>query len=368
MSSPSQKNSRPIYVLKSIIPPIEEFKNHVDDIWQNRQFTNDGPKHWELTDKLCNFLEVEDLVLVGNGTYALVAALAAFDFEPGEVITTPFTFVATAHCLKPFNLTPKFVDIEPNDLTIDPKAVEAAITPQTRAIMAVHVYGNPCYIESLQEIADRHNLKIIYDAAHAFGVTYKGKSIFEYGDASCVSFHATKAFHTFEGGAVFSQEKSILDFVRRYKNFGIEEGVFVENGLNTKMSEIHAAIGLVNLAHYNEHVSKRADIYERYRRELSDIVGLSFVSFERQDNANYNYCPILFKSGRDALFEKFKEAGIFTRKYFYPLLTDMPAYAEYKENFPVASRVAEEILCLPIYSDLSEEEQSKIIEVVRSFK
>ncbi len=368
MSSPSQKNSRPIYVLKSIIPPIEEFKNHIDEIWKNRQFTNDGPKHWELTDKLCNFLRIDDLVLVGNGTYALIAALEAFKFEPGEVITTPFTFVASSHCLKPLNLTPKFVDIEPDGLTIDPQAIEAAITSETRAIMAVHVYGNPCNVEALQDIAERHNLKIIYDAAHAFGVTYKGKSIFEYGDASCVSFHATKAFHTFEGGAVFSPDKSVLDFVRRYKNFGIEEGVFAEHGLNTKMSEVHAAIGLVNLVHYEEHVARRREMYERYKRELSDILGLSFVSFEKQENANYNYCPILFKGYRDALFEKFKEAGIFTRKYFFPLLTDMPAYASYKENFPVASRIAEEILCLPIYSDLSDEEQDRIIEVVREFK
>lgn len=367
MSSPNQNNPKPIYVMKSIIPPMEEYQAHLNDIWANRQFTNDGPKHNELQDSLSGFLGVPDNVLVGNGTYALVAALAAFDFEPGEVITTPFTFVASAHCLEPLNLKPKFVDIEAEGLTIDPKLVEAAITPQTRAIMAVHVYGNPCDIEALEDIAKRHNLKIIYDAAHAFGVKYKGRSIFNYGDASCVSYHATKAFHTFEGGGVFSPDPRICEFVRRYKNFGLDQGIFVQQGLNTKMSEVHAAVGLVNLKHYDEHVSSRKKIYERYQRELSEIVGLTFVSFDKQEDANYNYCPILFKLGRDALFDKFKDAGIFTRKYFYPLLTDMPAYAAYKENFPVASRVAEEILCLPIYSDLTSEEQTKIIDIIRNF-
>lgn len=366
MSSTNRKNPTPIYVMKSIIPPIEEYQAHLADIWANRQFTNDGPKHRELEQSLCNFLKVPNTVLVGNGTYALVAALAAFDFEPGEVITTPFTFVASALCLEPLGLTPVFVDIEPDSLTIDPAKVEAAITPKTRAIMAVHVYGNPCMVEELQVIADKHNLKVIYDAAHAFGVKYKGRSIMDYGDASCVSFHATKAFHTFEGGAVFSLNNEVTNYVRRYKNFGIEEGVFLQHGLNTKMSELHAAIGLVNLNHYQDHVEKRAAIYERYKQELVNVDGLEFVSFAKQEDPNYNYCPVLFKD-RDALFDKFKEAGIFTRKYFYPLLTDMPVFSDHKENFPVASPVAEKILCLPIYSDLSEQEHIKIIEIIKNF-
>lgn len=366
MSSDNSKNSPPIYVMKAIIPPFEEYQAQLQDVWNNRQFTNDGPKHRELEGALCNFLGVPDTVLLGNGTYALIDALAAFEFEPGEVITTPFTFVASAHCLHPFNLTPVFVDIEPERLTIDPKQVEVAITPKTRAILAVHVYGNPCYIEELQAIADKHNLKIIYDAAHAFGVKYKGQSIFNYGDVSCVSFHATKAFHTFEGGAVFSPHKQVCDYIRRYKNFGVDEGVFVQQGVNSKMSEPHAAVGLVNLKHYQAHTDARKKIYERYKRELSGVDGLSFVSCDSQEDANYNYCPVLFKD-RDGLFEKFKESGIFTRKYFYPLLTDMPAYAEHKKHFPVASVVADKILCLPIYSDLNQVEQDKIIDIIRNF-
>lgn len=368
MSSPNQNNSKPILVTKAIIPPLEEYQAQLRDIWDNRQFTNAGPKHAELKKALCDFLGVPDCVLVGNGTYALVDMVAAFGLEPGEVITTPFTFVASAHCLEPLKLTPRFVDIKADGLTIDPAEIEKAITPKTRAILGVHVYGNPCDIEAIDKIAKKYNIKVIYDAAHAFGVTYKGQSIFNYGDASCVSFHATKAFHTFEGGAVFSNNPDICEFVGKYKNFGMNSlGIFERHGLNTKMSELHAAAGLVNLPHYHEHVMKKKVLYDRYQRELADVKDLSFVSMKDQENPNYNYCPVLFGRGRDALFDRFKEDNIFTRKYFYPLLTDMPAYTEYKQTFPVASKVAEQILCLPIYSDMTEEEHDKVIQVIKNF-
>ena len=358
-----------VFVLKSVVPPMGEYQAQLNDIWASRQFTNAGPKHAQLKSELCNFLDVPYCVLVGNGTFSLMAALAALGVENGEVITTPYTFVASSHCLKPFNLKPRFVDIESDSLTIDPKLVEAAITPETKAIMAVHVYGNPCAIEELQDIATRHNLKLIYDAAHAFGVTYKGRSIFTYGDASSVSFHATKAFHTFEGGAVFSNDPEICDYVRRYRNFGIDnKGTVIQHGLNTKMSELHAAAGIVNLAHYQEHVDLRAALYKRYQKALQDVEGLSFVSYERQENPNYNYCPILIEKGRDALFESLAQNGIYTRKYFHPLLTDMPAFAEYKQHFPVASRVVDQVLCLPIYSDLTPEEQDRVIDTIKNFK
>lgn len=341
----------------------------VKDIWENRHFTNAGPKHQELKKSLCNFLKVPDCVLYGNATYALVAALAALELEPGEVITTPFTFVASSHCLEPLGLTPVFVDVEPNHLTIDPKKIEAAITPKTRAILGVHVYGTPCDVEAIDAIAKKHNLKVIYDAAHAFGVNYKGQSVLNYGDASILSFHATKAFHTFEGGAIVSGNPEICAYARRYRNFGIEPttGEVIHHGLNMKLSELHAAAGLVNLVHYNDLVAARKKLYQRYQFELAGHPGFSFVSFERQEDANYNYCPVLIENKRDALFDAFAAENIFTRKYFYPLLTDMPAYAKYKQHFPVASTVVDQVLCLPIYPDLSQDEQDKIISIIKKF-
>ncbi len=355
--------------MKSVLPPLDEYHAQLQDIWKNRQFTNSGPKHNELKKKLIEFMGVPDCALVGNGTYALVAAVSAFNLEPGEVITTPYTFVASAHCLHPLGLTPKFIDIERDALTIDPALIEAAITPKTRAILAVHVYGNPCDVEAIDKIAKKHNLKVIYDAAHAFNVSYKGQSIMNYGDASCLSFHATKAFHTFEGGAVISKHREVCDYVRRYRNFGIEPstGAVVEHGVNTKMSELHAAAGLVNLPHYHAQAAIRKTIYQKYQSALKDVAGLTFVSYDRQENANYNYCPVLFTRGRDALFDKFAQEGIFTRKYFYPLLTDMPAFAQYKQHFPVASDIAEQILCLPIYYDMAEQDHDKIINIIRNF-
>ncbi len=368
MSTPTPK-SGPIFVLKSVVPPFEEYSAHLRDIWANRHFTNSGPKHQELKKRLCDFLGVPDIVLLGNGTYALVAALESLGLEEGEVITTPFTFVASAQCLEPLGLTPRFVDIEPDGLTIDPRQVEAAITPRTRAILGVHVYGNPCAVEELQAIADRHNLKIIYDAAHAFGVQYKGQSLLNYGDVSCLSFHATKAFHTFEGGAVVSRSPALCEYVRKYRNFGIDaaDGAIVQHGLNTKMSELHAAAGLTNLPHYDSLVAMRKTLYGRYQSELADVTGLGFVSFQRQENANYNYCPVLYAGNRDGLFDALGAAGILTRKYFYPLLTDMPHYAQYKQEFPVASRIVKQVLCLPIYPDLTFEEQDRIINIIRNF-
>ncbi len=368
MSTPTPKSGS-IFVLKSVVPPFEEYSAHLRDIWANRHFTNSGPKHQELKKSLISFLGVPDIVLLGNGTYALVAALDALGLEEGEVITTPFTFVASAQCLQPLGLTPRFVDIEPDGLTIDPKQVEAAITPRTRAILGVHVYGNPCAIEELQALADKHNLKIIYDAAHAFGVTYKGQSVLNYGDASCLSFHATKAFHTFEGGAVVSNDPAICEYVRKYRNFGIDaaDGSVVQHGLNTKMSELHAAAGLTNLPHYDRLVSLRKTLYQRYQSELGGVEELSFVSFAKQDTANYNYCPILFAGDRDGLFDALGRADILTRKYFYPLLTDMPAFAAYKQDFPVASRIVKQVLCLPIYPDLTLAEQDKVIRIIKDF-
>lgn len=369
MSTPTPKSGS-IFVLKSVVPPFEEYSAHLRDIWENRHFTNGGPKHQELKKSLCNFLDVPDIVLLGNGTYALVAALSALGLEEGEVITTPFTFVASAQCLQPLGLTPRFVDIEPDGLTIDPARVEAAITPRTRAILGVHVYGNPCAIEELQAIADKHGLKIVYDAAHAFGVLYQGRSVLNYGDASCLSFHATKAFHTFEGGAVVSPSAAVCEYVRKYRNFGIDaaDGSVVQHGLNTKMSELHAAAGLTNLPHYNRLVALRKTLYGRYQAELAGVAGLSFVSFAKQENANYNYCPVLFDGDRDALFDALGRAGILTRKYFYPLLTDMPAFSAHKQDFPVASRIVKQILCLPIYPDLSFEEQDRVISIIKTFR
>lgn len=367
MSSPSPKDTKPILVSRSVPPPMEAYAAHLQEIWASRHFTNAGPKHAALKKELCHYLGLPDCVLMSNCTVALVAALYAFDLGEGEVITTPYTFVASSQCLLPARLTPRFVDIEPEGLTIDPAQIEAAITDKTKAILGVHVYGNPCLVDEIDAIAKKHNLKVIYDAAHAFGVEYHGQSVFNYGDASCLSFHATKAFHTFEGGAVVSTDPAVCDYIRRYRNFGIQpDGQIVHHGLNTKMSEVHAAAGLCNLPLYESHTKSRKAVYERYREMLGSVPGLRFVSYDRQEKPNYNYCPVLFDRGRDELFDTLAKAGIFTRKYFHPLVTDMPAFSAYRQDFRVASDIVSRVLCLPLYPDMTVEEQDQVISVVRS--
>lgn len=360
-----------IYVTQPFLPPLDDFIPYLEKIWERRVLTNSGPFHEEFEKELSAYLGVEHISLFANATIALVTALQALRIS-GEVITTPFSFVATSHALLWNNIKPIFVDIQEDTLNIDPKKIEAAITPQTTAILPVHCYGNPCEINKIQKIADDYNLKIIYDAAHAFGVNSDCGSILNYGDLSVVSFHATKVFNTFEGGAIVSNDKKIKNRIDKLKNFGfVNETTVVATGINGKMSEFNAALGLLQLKYIDDAFRKRCAIDELYKKSLSGVKGIYFP----ENNAfrkNYSYFPILIKSdyplSRDELCDKLKRNNIFPRKYFYPLISDFPMYRSLssanKNNLPIASQISLEILCLPIYPSLPIENVMEIIEII----
>jgi dTDP-4-amino-4,6-dideoxygalactose transaminase len=309
-----------------------------------------------------------------NGTVALSAAIAAAEIE-GEVITTPYSFVATTHSIAMAGLTPVFVDVRPSDFTIDPSRIEAAITPRTSAILAVHVYGNPCDVHAIEAIAERHGLRVIYDAAHAFGVRYRGESLLGHGDFATLSFHATKAFNTFEGGAVVSATTAGQKLVNSYRNFGfVDEVTIPAIGGNTKMSEFNAALGLLQLNHFEEVRRQRAAVDARYRELLSGIEGIEVPPIPADVEPNYTYFPILvrpeFRLSRDELYEYLKANGFHARRYFYPLLSTLPMYRDLASaghnKLPVATDIAEQILCLPFYHDLAEADQICLADLVRS--
>jgi len=365
--------SEPIYVTRPYLPPLPEFLPMLERIWQTRVLTNSGPFHVALEEKLRVLFEAEHVALVANGMLALSAALEAAQVE-GEVITTPYSFVATTHAVKMGQLTPVFVDIRASDLNIDPDRIEAAITPRTRAIVAVHVYGNPCAVEAIEAIAARHGLKVIYDAAHAFGVRYKGRSLLSWGDFATLSFHATKAFNTFEGGAIVARAENRIP-LDRLRNFGIQNEVLIPAvGTNMKMSEFNAALGLLQLEHFEEVRAARAAVDRRYRALLADLPGIDCLPIPAETLPNHSYFPILvrsaFRTSRDGVYEALKAENVYSRRYFYPLLSALPMYAEMPgaapENLPVATRAAEEILCLPIYPDLSEGDQDRIVAIIRA--
>jgi dTDP-4-amino-4,6-dideoxygalactose transaminase len=359
--------SDPIYVTRPYLPPLADLLPMLERIWETRILTNNGPYHMALEGRLRELFDAEHVSLVANGMLALSVAIDAADLE-GEVITTPYSFVATTHSVKMGRLQPVFVDIRPDDLNIDPDLIEAAITPRTTAIMAVHVYGNPCAVERIQNIAERHGLKVIYDAAHAFGVRYKGRSLLSWGDFAALSFHATKAFNTFEGGALVSgsEGKRSIDTLR---NFGIVDEVTIPTvGGNAKMSELNAAVGLLQLDHFGYIRAERARIDARYRELLASIEGIDCLAIPNDVEPNFSYFPVLvrpsFPTSRDGLFEALKAQGIFTRRYFYPLLSNLPMYhplpSAAADRLPVANKAANQILCLPIYPDLTSEEQERI--------
>lgn len=365
--------SEPIYVTRPFLPPLAEFIPYLEQIWESRLLTNGGPLHQQLERALCDFLGVEHIALFTNGTIALVTALQALRIT-GEVITTPYSFVATAHSLLWNGIKPVFVDIDPNTLNLDPAMVEAAITPQTTAIMAVHCYGNPCDVVALQKIADNYNLKIIYDAAHAFGVRDAGGSVLRHGDLSTLSFHATKVFHTFEGGAIVCPDARTKLHIDRLKNFGyVDEITVVAPGINGKMSEVNAAMGLLQLHHVRDVIAIRKGIDQRYRESLKDIRGIRCMESAGPDTRNYCYFPILVESGysitRDDLYEKLRRSGIFGRRYFYPLISEFPMYrgmnSARRENLPVATSVSRKVLCVPIYPDLTSFDQQRVIDIIR---
>ncbi|WP_114937318.1 DegT/DnrJ/EryC1/StrS family aminotransferase [Mucilaginibacter endophyticus] len=341
-----------IPVTKPFLPSEKEFRAYVKSIWERQWLTNNGPLVNTLELKLKQYLGVSHMLFVTNGTIALQLAIKALNIS-GEIITTPFSFVATTSTIVWQGCEPVFVDIDPGTLNIDPSKIEAAITPRTTAILATHVFGNPCDITAIQAIADKHNLKVIYDAAHCFGTFYKNRSVFEYGDISVTSFHSTKLYHTIEGGAVFTQDPELLRTMALMRNFGYS-GVdtFSEEGINAKNSEFHAAMGLCNLRHVDEILKKRKYLYEQYLQRLSNL-NVQFQKLENEQDYNYAYFPIIFES--EALMHQSKAklelAQIYCRRYFYPSLSSLP-YVK-NQPMPVCDSIASRIVCLPLYHTLS---------------
>jgi len=362
------------YVTQPFLPPLEELQPYLEQIWANRHLTNRGPFHEEFEEALGVHLGVEHVSLFTNGTLALLAALDAVEIS-GEVITTPYSFVATAHALFWGGLKPVFVDIEPNSLNLDPEKIEAAITKDTAAILPVHVYGRPCDVEAIQLIADRHNLKVVYDAAHAFDVQDEGGSILRHGDVSILSFHATKVFTTFEGGAVISKDAAMKQRVDNFKNFGIaDEVTVVASGINAKMNEFQAALGLLQLKYIEQAIRQRREIDETYRERLAGTPGIHCLAPSTAKRHNYSYFPVLVDPGypvsRDDLYERLREHDIVARRYFYPLISEFPMYRSVtgagRSNHPVASATAEEVLCLPIYPGMETKRMARVVDIIRS--
>ncbi|MEW9902814.1 DegT/DnrJ/EryC1/StrS family aminotransferase [Pseudomonas putida] len=365
--------AKPITVTSPLLPPLEEFIPYLESIWESKRLTNAGPFHEQLERELAEYLGVKHISLFSNGTLALVTALQALRVT-GEVITTPYSFVATAHSLLWNNLKPVFVDIDPRTNNLDPQRIVEAITPATTAILPVHCYGIPCDVEAIQEIADTYGLKVIYDAAHAFGVRQDGKSILDNGDMSILSFHATKVFNTFEGGAIICQDEKLKRRIDFLKNFGfVDETTIMATGINGKMNEVQAAFGVLQLRHIDTALDKRRQIFDRYREALSDVDGISMLEQPEGLEWNYAYCPILIDGARlgisrDDLYERYRAQNILVRRYFYPLITEFPMYrgmpSSALEHVSVAHGVSRQVLCLPIYPELGAQEQSRIIEIL----
>ncbi len=363
-----------IFVTRPALPPLEEFTVYLEEIWSNRILTNRGPFHQQFEKELAEYLGVEYLSVFSNGTLALVTALQALRIK-GEVITTPFSFAATTHSLWWNNIKPVFADIEPDCFNLDPDRVEAAITPETTAILAVHVYGNPCDLGRFQQIADTYGLRLIYDAAHAFGVKIDGNSVLNFGDLSILSFHATKVFNTFEGGAIVCQDEKTKKRIDFLKNFGFaDETTVIEPGINAKMNEFQAALGLVQLKYVDEYIAKRKAIAESYREQLAGIAGIRYLEDIKGVDHCYTYFPVLidareYGKSRDTVYENLKKQDIYGRRYFYPLISQFPTYRSLpsagKENLPVAEMVAEQVICLPLYPDLEPEKIRQIGEILK---
>jgi dTDP-4-amino-4,6-dideoxygalactose transaminase len=362
---------KPVYVTQPYLPPIEEFTPYLRQIWENKILTNGGPFHQQLEKELSEYLGVKHISLFTNGTLALVTALQALRIT-GEVITTPYSFVATTHSLLWNGIKPVFVDIDPHTLNLDTAKIEAAITPQTTAIMPVHCYGRPCDVDGIQRIADNYNLKVIYDAAHAFGVRCHCGSLLNHGDLSVLSFHATKVFNTFEGGAIVSPDAMTKQNIDRLKNFGfVDEVTVIAPGINGKMSELNAAFGLLQLKYIDAALARRKQIDQVYRARLKDVKGIICLNGE-EAKTNYSYFPIIIQNdyllSRDELYEKFKANNIYSRRYFYPLISDFPMYQSmsfaHRDNLPVATDTANKILCLPIYPALTQDEQQRVIDLI----
>lgn len=359
-----------VFVTRPHLPPLEDLIPLLQRIWDSRVLTNCGPMHEELERALGDFLGVEHISLFNNCTIGLITALQALRIN-GEVITTPYSFVATAHSLLWNGITPVFVDIDPQTLNIDPERIEAAITPRTTAILGVHCYGTPCDVDRIQDIAQRYNLRVIYDAAHAFGVRCHCGSVLEHGDLSVLSFHATKVFNTFEGGAIVSRSGEMKHHIDQLKNFGFTDEITVTSpGINGKMNELQAAIGLLQLRDFHDVLDKRRIVDEAYRSGLAGLRGIRCLPERPPGTSNYSYFPILvgpeYPLTRDQLYERLKSRGIRCRRYFYPLISDFPMYrglpSSSHANLPVAARTAQQVLCLPIYPDLRDDSIQEVID------
>ncbi len=362
-------DNKPIYVTQPFLPPLDEFLPYLEKIWDSKILTNGGPFHQQLEAALCTYLGVEHLALFTNGTIGLITALQALRVT-GEVITTPYSFVATAHSLLWNGIKPVFVDIDPRTLNLDPAKIEAAITPQTTAIMPVHCYGHPCDVDAIQQIADNYNLKVIYDAAHAFGVKCHCGSVLNHGDLSVLSFHATKVFNTFEGGAIICPDAKTKVRIDHLKNFGfVDETTVVAPGINGKMSEINAAFGMLQLKHVDAALARRREISDLYRRLLPDIAGIRILADGGEGTSNYAYFPVMIEPDypltRDGLYEKMRGQQIFARRYFYPLISNFPMYrglaSAHPDNLPVATAASQQVLCLPISPNLTDADIDRIV-------
>ncbi len=360
-----------INVTRSSMPGFEEYCEEIKELWDTRWLTNNGVKHKKLEADLKEYLNCDNIVLYTNGHLALEQAIEVMNFPEGaEVITTPFTFVSTTHAIVRNGLVPVFCDVNDIDYTIDVTKIESLITDKTCAIVPVHVYGNFCNIEEIDRIAKKYNLKVIYDAAHAFGTTYKGVQSANFGDASMFSFHATKVFNTIEGGAVCYKDEEISDKLLKTKDFGLkgqEDCIYV--GMNAKMNEFQAAMGICNLRHINEEIAKRKVVVEHYRKRLSNIEGIKLCKEQENVISNYAYFPVIFegfKLTRDEIFAKLGENNIVARKYFYPLTNEFSCYKEFASvnKTPVAKRLADNVLCLPLFADLTLEQVDIICDII----
>lgn len=365
---------KPIYVTSPLLPSLEDFTFLLKEIWESKMLTNNGNFHQKLEEELAKYLKVPYLSLFTNGTLPLITALQAMRIT-GEVITTPFSFVATTHSLWWNGIKPVFVDIEPETCNLDPSKIEAAITPRTTAIMPVHVYGKPCKTKEIQEIANKYGLKVIYDAAHAFGVEINGESILNFGDMATLSFHATKVYNTLEGGALVVHDEQTKKRIDYLKNFGFaSETEVVAPGINSKVDEVRAAYGLLNLKQVDHAINSRRKVAIRYRDELQGVKGITFFNDIPEVRHNYSYFPIFINAEeygmtRDELYFKMKEHNVFGRRYFYPLISTFSTYrgldSANPDNLPIATQMSNNVICLPMHHALSENEVEYILQIIK---
>ncbi|MCI8834632.1 MAG: DegT/DnrJ/EryC1/StrS family aminotransferase [Ruminococcus sp.] len=372
-----ENDKKRILVTRSSMPSLKEYVDEIKEIWDSHWLTNMGPKHKELQTKLAEYLDVEQIDMFTNGHMAIELSLQAMNLPKGsEVITTPFTFASTTHAIVRNDLEPVFCDVNAKDFTMDTAKIETLITDRTSAILPIHVYGNVCNVEEIQRIAEKYGLKVIYDAAHTFGVRYKEKGIGSFGDVSCFSFHATKVFHSIEGGAVCFRDQDFGRELYRLKNFGIRGPEVVDGvGANAKMNEFCAAMGLCNIRHIEEEIRKRKVVVERYLEHLSGVEGLQMNPVQKNVQPNYAYFPVVFDekvfgASRNEVMKELERHGIGARKYFYPLTNTFDCFhGKYDVNLtPVALHISKRVLTLPLYADLSFEDVDRICEIVLGCK